>query len=58
VLAAESPLAAYAQLKEHLVGDEAVLLKASRGVELESIMPKIREDFAGSDPAAGAEGAR
>jgi len=57
VLAAESPLAAYARLKEHLVGDEAVLLKASRGVELESIMPKIREDFGGSNPTEGVEGA-
>jgi len=57
VIVAESPLAAYAQLKEHLVGDEAVLLKASRGVELESIMPKIREDFGGSNTAEGAKGA-
>ena len=56
VLAVESPLTAYARLKEYLVGDEAILLKASRGVELESIMPKIREDFGGSSPAVGAVG--
>ena len=58
VLAVESPLTAYARLKEYLVGDEAILLKASRGVELESIMPKIREDFGGSSPAVGAVGTR
>jgi UDP-N-acetylmuramoyl-tripeptide--D-alanyl-D-alanine ligase len=56
VLAAESPLAAYARLKEHLIGDEVVLLKASRGVELESIIPKIREDFGHPNPAEGSEG--
>ena len=56
LLSADSPLVAYAALKEHLVGDEAVLLKASRGVELESIMPNIREDFGGALPASGAGG--
>ncbi|HCR04400.1 MAG TPA: hypothetical protein DIU18_04365 [Gemmatimonadetes bacterium] len=51
LLTAESPMNAYARLKEYLVGDEAVLLKASRAVELEAIVPKIREDFGGSNPA-------
>jgi UDP-N-acetylmuramoyl-tripeptide--D-alanyl-D-alanine ligase len=51
LLTAESPMDAYARLKEYLVGDEAVLLKASRAVELEAIVPKIREDFGGSNPA-------
>ena len=51
LLTAESPMAAYARLKEYLVGDEAVLLKASRAVELEAIVPKIREDFGGSNQA-------
>jgi UDP-N-acetylmuramoyl-tripeptide--D-alanyl-D-alanine ligase len=36
---------AYPRLRECLVGDEVVLLKASRGVALEGILPLIEQDF-------------
>jgi len=36
---------AYPLLRERLVGDEVVLLKASRGVALEGILPLIERDF-------------
>jgi UDP-N-acetylmuramoyl-tripeptide--D-alanyl-D-alanine ligase len=55
----EDPVAEYARLRELLEGDEVVLLKASRGVALEALLPLIRGDFApagsapGDAPAAG-----
>jgi UDP-N-acetylmuramoyl-tripeptide--D-alanyl-D-alanine ligase len=36
---------AYPLLRERLAGDEVVLLKASRGVALEGILPLIERDF-------------
>lgn len=36
---------AYALLRERLAGDEVVLLKASRGVALEEILPLLERDF-------------
>jgi UDP-N-acetylmuramoyl-tripeptide--D-alanyl-D-alanine ligase len=36
---------AYPLLRERLSGDEVVLLKASRGVALEGILPMIERDF-------------
>jgi UDP-N-acetylmuramoyl-tripeptide--D-alanyl-D-alanine ligase len=37
--------AAYPRLRERLAGDEIVLLKASRGVKLEGILPLLEADF-------------
>lgn len=44
VAAAEWP-AAYPLLRDRLAGDEVVLLKASRGVALEGILPLLERDF-------------
>ncbi|MBI4539673.1 MAG: UDP-N-acetylmuramoyl-tripeptide--D-alanyl-D-alanine ligase [Gemmatimonadetes bacterium] len=47
---AESELeAAYAELRSRLRGNELVLLKASRGVRLERLVPEFRRDFAPND---------
>ncbi len=48
VLAAPSVDEAYTLLKGRLKGDEVLLLKGSRGVALEEIVPLLEEDF-GSD---------
>jgi UDP-N-acetylmuramoyl-tripeptide--D-alanyl-D-alanine ligase len=47
---------AYRRLRERLTGAETVLLKASRGVALESLVPRFEEDFGGPSTPAGAEG--
>ena len=42
---------AYPLLRERLEGNEVVLLKASRGIALEGILPLLQADFApGIDP--------
>ncbi|MSR36631.1 MAG: UDP-N-acetylmuramoyl-tripeptide--D-alanyl-D-alanine ligase [Gemmatimonadetes bacterium] len=51
LVVAEDPLAAYPRLRELLEGDEVVLLKASRGVALEALLPRLREDFGGAAAA-------
>ncbi len=57
LMVAEDPAAAYPRLKALLAGDEVVLLKASRGVALESLLPLLRADFGTGEatppPAAG-----
>lgn len=45
LLAVPDPREAYERLRERLVGDEVVLLKASRGVALESLVPLVEADF-------------
>jgi UDP-N-acetylmuramoyl-tripeptide--D-alanyl-D-alanine ligase len=45
LIRAEDWKQAYPLLRERLVGDEVVLLKASRGVALEGILPMIERDF-------------
>jgi UDP-N-acetylmuramoyl-tripeptide--D-alanyl-D-alanine ligase len=45
LVAAEDPLQAYDELRPHLKGDETILLKGSRGVALERIIPLIERDF-------------
>jgi UDP-N-acetylmuramoyl-tripeptide--D-alanyl-D-alanine ligase len=50
VIAVEDPLEAYASLRPLLKGDETILLKGSRGVALERIIPLLENDFAGTDP--------
>ena len=53
VITAEDPLEAYEALRPRLAGDETVLLKGSRGVALERLLPLLERDFArSSDPAA------
>jgi UDP-N-acetylmuramoyl-tripeptide--D-alanyl-D-alanine ligase len=52
VVAVEDPLEAYESLRPRLDGGETVLLKGSRGVALERLLPLLERDFAGSsDPA-------
>jgi UDP-N-acetylmuramoyl-tripeptide--D-alanyl-D-alanine ligase len=47
VIAVEDPLEAYDRLRPHLKGDETILLKGSRGVALERLIPLLERDFAG-----------
>jgi UDP-N-acetylmuramoyl-tripeptide--D-alanyl-D-alanine ligase len=53
----EDPVAEYPRLRELLKGAEVVLLKASRGVSLERLLPLIRADFGapGDAPAQGGQ---
>jgi UDP-N-acetylmuramoyl-tripeptide--D-alanyl-D-alanine ligase len=51
LVAAEDPIQAYEELRPRLRGDETILLKGSRGVALERIIPLIERDF---HPQAGA----
>jgi UDP-N-acetylmuramoyl-tripeptide--D-alanyl-D-alanine ligase len=57
LLAAADWGAAYPKLRERLSGDEVVLLKASRGVALEGVLPLLEADFAGTpaSPEGGEE---
>jgi UDP-N-acetylmuramoyl-tripeptide--D-alanyl-D-alanine ligase len=49
---------AYPELRPRLSGDEVVLLKASRGVALEGILPMLEADFGGAaDPPGKGNGA-
>jgi UDP-N-acetylmuramoyl-tripeptide--D-alanyl-D-alanine ligase len=50
VIAVEDPLEAYALLRPLLRGDETILLKGSRGVALERLIPLLENDFAAADP--------
>lgn len=52
LIAAEDPLDAYDRLRPYLRGDETILLKGSRGVALERIIPLLERDFDGSANAA------
>jgi UDP-N-acetylmuramoyl-tripeptide--D-alanyl-D-alanine ligase len=52
LIQAEDPIAAYAPLAERLGGGEVILLKGSRGVALERLLPHFEKDF--SDPAVAA----
>lgn len=45
---------AYPELRERLRGDEILLLKASRGVALEGILPLLERDFGTPDDAGDA----
>jgi UDP-N-acetylmuramoyl-tripeptide--D-alanyl-D-alanine ligase len=56
VLTAATWQEAYPALRERLGGDEVVLLKASRGVAMEGILPLLAADFGGeSTDGAGEE---
>ena len=50
----EDPLAAYQALEPRLRGGEVVLLKASRGVALERLLPRLQARFGDATAAAGA----
>ena len=50
LVTADDPASAYTRLRELLSGNEVVLLKASRGIALETILPSLREDFGGAHP--------
>ena len=45
----DEPEAAYSALRPKLSGDETVLLKASRGVALERLVPQMEADFGPAD---------
>ncbi|MDX1646211.1 MAG: cyanophycin synthetase, partial [Longimicrobiales bacterium] len=52
---------AYPDVRDHLYGNEVVLLKASRGVALEGILPLLEADFGGpvateDDTGTGGQG--
>lgn len=55
VLTAPSWAEAYPALRERLGGHEVVLLKASRGVAMEGILPLLEADFADTPEEAPAE---
>ena len=46
VISAENWCTAYAELRGRMTGDETVLLKGSRGVAMEGIIPLLHRDFA------------
>ena len=52
VLSVMDPLEAYEELRERLAGDEVLLMKASRGVSLERLIPLFENDFGGSTPGS------
>ena len=60
IIVEEDPIEAYEQLRGRLRGDELILLKGSRGVALERLLPRIAEDMGMSHPhgEAGRPGAR
>lgn len=61
LVAAEDPLAAYPALARRLTGRETVLLKGSRGVALERLLPCFEEDWgrpAGLDAGPGGDATR
>jgi len=57
VLRAEDPLDAWQQLHERMQGGEVVLLKGSRGVALERLIPLLEEAY-GERPRSSARGNR
>lgn len=54
LLAVADPLLAYEALRERLDGNEVVLLKASRGVALERLIPRFEADF--GEPGVDSDG--
>ena len=56
LIAADTLAEAYPLLKRELTGDEVILLKASRGVALESLVPRLHADFGGGDAPSGQGG--
>lgn len=52
-LSVADPLEAYEELRGRLAGDEVLLMKASRGVALERLIPLFEDDFGGSNQTSG-----
>ena len=52
ILSVTDPLEAYEHLRGRLTGDEVLLMKASRGVSLERLIPLFENDFGGSTPGS------
>lgn len=50
IIVEEDPIEAYEQLRKRLRGDELILLKGSRGVALERLLPRLAEDLGVSHP--------
>jgi UDP-N-acetylmuramoyl-tripeptide--D-alanyl-D-alanine ligase len=57
VVTADDWQSAYPQLRQRLHGGEVVLLKASRGIALEGILPLFERDFGAPAPGGPASGA-
>jgi len=55
VIAEDDPEAAYPRFRDALGGGEVVLLKASRGVSMERMIPLLEEDFGDAPGAAAGE---
>jgi UDP-N-acetylmuramoyl-tripeptide--D-alanyl-D-alanine ligase len=53
ILSVADPLEAYEELRERLAGDEVLLMKASRGVALERLIPLFESDFGESAASSG-----
>jgi UDP-N-acetylmuramoyl-tripeptide--D-alanyl-D-alanine ligase len=53
ILSVVDPIEAYEELRNRLAGDEVVLMKASRGVAMERLIPLFERDFRGSRPSPG-----
>ncbi|NIP59709.1 MAG: hypothetical protein GWM92_15445, partial [Gemmatimonadetes bacterium] len=53
LVAADDPADAYPLLRERLGGKEVVLLKGSRGVALERLLPLLERDFGAEDGRPG-----
>jgi UDP-N-acetylmuramoyl-tripeptide--D-alanyl-D-alanine ligase len=53
ILSVADPLEAYEELRERLAGDEVLLMKASRGVALERLIPLFESDFGNSSVGSG-----
>jgi UDP-N-acetylmuramoyl-tripeptide--D-alanyl-D-alanine ligase len=51
LILAEDALDAFPEMAERMRGDEVVLLKGSRGVALERLVPRLEERFGGGAPA-------
>lgn len=47
LIPAADPAEGYRNLRPHLLGGETILLKGSRGMELESLLPLFESDFGG-----------
>ena len=54
ILSVADPLEAYEKFRGRLAGDEVLLMKASRGVALERLIPLFEDDFGGSAPRSSA----
>lgn len=54
LIRSEDPVAAYEPLSRRLRGGEVILLKGSRGVALERLLPHFEKDFGGAAEVPGA----